>query len=135
MSGDLAKHAHSVDVNDSVQTAGTATVPGTSTSSVPHSSAVSWFCPAPAADGMDTLPAAPLARPKDRLRATLFCITKRSASALVDVPESLRMCSDGEVTMGHQGLQPHDKRCLSRDINQGAHVGRCHILKSCIFFI
>lgn len=91
----------------SVQTAGTVDVPGTSTSFVPPSSAASWFCPVAAADRTDTLPVAPPARAKDRLRIrhplSLRSI-KRSVSALMDVPESLRMYSDEEVTAGRHCL-------------------------------
>lgn len=76
----------------SVQTVATATVPGTSIRCVPPDSAVSWFCPVPAAGRMDTRPAAPHVRAKDR-RATLLLVTRRSASAPVGVQESLKMCS------------------------------------------
>lgn len=95
----------------SVQTAGTAAVPGTSTNSVPPSCAASWFCRVPAADRADTPPAASPVKPKDRLRARRpppLRITKRSASAPMDVPESLRMRS-GRVTVGHRCSQPHEK--------------------------
>lgn len=76
----------------SVQTAATATVPGTSIRCVPPDSAVSWFCPVPAAGRRDARPAAPHVRARDR-PATLLLITKRSASAPVGVQESLKMCS------------------------------------------
>lgn len=110
----------------SVQTAGTVDVPGTSTSFVPPSSAASWFCPVAAADRTDTLPVAPPARAKDRLRIrhplSLRSI-KRSVSALMDVPESLRMYSDKKVTAGRHCLQPHEKCCcLSWDITQNVQL-------------
>ncbi|KAF3838811.1 hypothetical protein F7725_010579 [Dissostichus mawsoni] len=92
----------------SSQNAGTAALPGTGTSSAPPGSAASWFCPVPAADRTEP-PAAPPARPRDRTRARrLVRITKRSVSALKDVPESLRMRSDGDATTGHQGFPPHE---------------------------
>lgn len=91
----------------SAQTAGTVAVPGTIMSSAPPSSVASWFCRVLAAEKMDTLPAAPPARPKDELRARhrLLLSTKRSASVPMDVPESPRMFSDR-----------HEQYCVSRDI-------------------
>lgn len=59
---------------------------------VPPDSAVSWFCPVPAAGRADTQPAALHVRAKDR-GATLLFITKKSVSAPTAVPESPMMCN------------------------------------------
>lgn len=125
----LNKHPVVVNIPVSVQTAGTATVPGTSTSCAPPSSAVSWFCPVPAADSVDTPPAAPPAKPKDRPGARchlLLCSTRRNASAPVDVPESLRMC---KFTTAHLCLQQHEEHELLMHHNENRHLQLLKVVK------